>query len=86
MDGTHRGTSLGVITMVKNGIALPSSERKRNGVFFSVVYLLAFLAPLIADALRDATGSFTPGFVVFSIFSFSLLRGGMMLQETKSPD
>jgi CP family cyanate transporter-like MFS transporter len=53
-----------------------------NGVFFSVGYLLAFFAPLIAGALRDATGSFIPGFVVFSLFSFSLLFGGMMLKET----
>jgi CP family cyanate transporter-like MFS transporter len=53
-----------------------------NGVFFSVGYLLAFFAPLIAGALRDATGSFIPGFVVFSLFSFSLLFGGIMLKET----
>ena len=54
-----------------------------NGVFFSVGYLLAFLAPLIAGALRDATGSFIPGFVVFSLFAFSLLFGGMMLKEAE---
>ncbi len=53
-----------------------------NGVFFSVGYLLAFLAPLIAGKLRDTTGSFIPGFVIFSLFSFSLLFGGMMLKET----
>lgn len=53
-----------------------------NGVFFSVGYLLAFLAPLIAGRLRDATGSFIPGFVVFSVFAFSLLVGGSMLKET----
>ena len=52
-----------------------------NGVFFSVGYLLAFLAPLIAGALRDATGTFIPGFVIFSLFSFSLLFGGLMLNE-----
>jgi cyanate permease len=56
-----------------------------NGVFFSVGYLLAFLAPLIAGALRDATGSFVPGFVVFSLFAFSLLFGGMMLKESAPP-
>ena len=53
-----------------------------NGVFFSVGYLLAFFAPLIAGKLRDATGSFIPGFVVFSLFAFSLLLGGAMLKET----
>jgi len=47
-----------------------------------VGYLMAFLAPLIAGALRDATGSFIPGFVIFSLLSFSLVFGGMMLKET----
>ncbi len=53
-----------------------------NGVFFSVGYLLAFLAPMVAGWLRDMTGSFIPGFVLFSLFSFSLLFGGMMLKES----
>ena len=53
-----------------------------NGVFFSVGYLMAFVAPLIAGAMRDATGSFLPGFTAFSLFSFSLFAGGMMLKET----
>lgn len=53
-----------------------------NGVFFSVGYLLAFLAPLLAGALRDATGSFIPGFIAFSLFAFSLFFGGLMLKET----
>lgn len=56
-----------------------------NGVFFSVGYALAFLAPLVAGALRDATGSFIPGFVVFSLFAFSLLFGGWMLKESPRP-
>lgn len=53
-----------------------------NGVFFSVGYLMAFVAPLIAGALRDATGSFLPGFTVFSLLSFSLFAGGLALKET----
>lgn len=52
-----------------------------NGVLFSFGYLMAFLAPLIAGALRDWTGSFIPGFVAFSIFSYSLLFGGLALKE-----
>ncbi len=52
-----------------------------NGVLFSFGYLMAFLAPLIAGALRDWTGSFIPGFVAFSLFSFSLFLGGLALKE-----
>lgn len=54
-----------------------------NGVFFSVGYLLAFVAPVIAGKMRDVTGSFIPGFVLFSLFSFSLFFGGMMLKESR---
>ncbi len=56
-----------------------------NGVLFSFGYLAAFLAPLIAGRLRDMTGSFIPGFVVFSLFSYSLLVGGLMLKEPPRP-
>lgn len=63
----------------------PQKLAALNGLFFSVGYLLAFLAPLIAGRLRDATGSFIPGFVAFSIFSFSLVFGGLMLKEFAPP-
>ncbi len=59
----------------------PQKLAMLNGVFFSVGYVAAFLAPLGVGALRDVTGSFIPGFVIFSLFSFSLLLGGAMLKE-----
>lgn len=59
----------------------PQKLAMLNGVFFSVGYLLAFLAPLITGALRDVTGSFIPGLVAFSLFSYSLFFAGMMLKE-----
>lgn len=63
----------------------PQKLAALNGLFFSVGYLLAFLAPLAAGWLRDATGSFVPGFVTFSVFSFSLVFGGLMLKEFRAP-
>jgi cyanate permease len=63
----------------------PQKLAALNGLFFSVGYLLAFLAPLAAGWLRDATGSFIPGFVAFSVFSFSLVFGGLMLKEFRPP-
>jgi len=60
----------------------PQKLAMLNGVFFSVGYMLAFVAPLIAGALRDWTGSFLPGFIGFSLFAFSLFFGGLMLKET----
>ncbi len=51
------------------------------GMFLSAGYMLAFLAPLAVGSLRDTTGSFIPGFVLFSLFSFSSFFGGVMLKE-----
>ena len=80
------GLFLWVAPLTTLAMELPAMTPQKlavlNGVFFSVGYLLAFLAPLIAGAMRDATGSFIPGFVAFSLFAFSLLFGGLMLKET----
>jgi cyanate permease len=80
------GLFLWVAPLTTLAMELPAMTPQKlavlNGVFFSVGYLLAFLAPLIAGALRDATGSFIPGFVAFSLFAFSLLFGGLMLKES----
>jgi cyanate permease len=83
------GLFLWVAPLVTLAMELPGMTPQKlavlNGVFFSVGYMLAFLAPLIAGALRDATGSFIPGFTVFSVFALSLLFGGMMLKDAARP-
>jgi len=52
------------------------------GVFFGASYLVAFFAPMAAGALRDATGSFLPGFFIFTISCWSLIAAGFLLPET----
>lgn len=52
------------------------------GVFFGVSYIVAFFAPIITGALRDATGSFEPGFILFSAFCWTLVGAGLLLPET----
>jgi len=52
------------------------------GVFFGVSYIVAFFAPIITGALRDATGSFTPGFLLFSLSCWTLVAAGLLLPET----
>lgn len=52
------------------------------GVFFGVSYIVAFFAPMITGALRDATGSFQPGFFLFTISCWSLVVAGILLPET----
>jgi MFS family permease len=41
-----------------------------------------FLGPLITGYLADLTGSYLPGFIVFAVFSLSLLVAGLLLPET----
>ena len=52
------------------------------GVFFGASYIVAFFAPIITGALRDATGSFQPGFILFSVFCWTLVAAGLLLPET----
>ncbi len=57
------------------------------GVFFGGSYIVAFFAPILTGALRDWTGSFTPGFVIFTLACWSLVAAGLLLPETaSSPD
>ena len=52
------------------------------GVFFGVSYILAFFAPVVVGELRDATGSFQAGFVLFTASCWSLVAAGLLLPET----
>jgi CP family cyanate transporter-like MFS transporter len=52
------------------------------GVFYSVSYIGAFLAPVVIGALRDRTGTFVPGFALCAGLSLSLVVFGSMLPET----
>ena len=52
------------------------------GVFFGVSYIAAFLAPVVVGVLHDATGSFRPGFVLFTISCWTLVAAGLLLPET----
>jgi cyanate permease len=52
------------------------------GTMFSVCYLIAGLAPKLVGLLRDITGSFVPGFVVLTVFSWVVFIAGFFLPET----
>ena len=52
------------------------------GVFFGVSYIVAFFAPVIVGMLHDSTGSFRPGFVLFTISCWTLFAAGLLLPET----
>jgi cyanate permease len=52
------------------------------GVFFGGSYIVAFFAPIVTGMIRDATGSFLPGFVMFALSCWTLVAAGWLLPET----
>lgn len=52
------------------------------GTVFSVAYLFSSLSPIITGALRDARGSFVPGFSLWAGYSAVLSLCGLLLPET----
>ncbi|MCM2323294.1 MAG: MFS transporter [Oligoflexia bacterium] len=80
------GLFLWISPLTTLGMELPGMTPEKlamlNGVYYGIGYICAFLAPIITGALRDQTGSFIPGFVIFAISAWSLFLGGVMLPET----
>ncbi len=48
---------------------------------FTIGNFGSFMSPLVVGFLADMTGSFLPGFVFYSLFSFSLFFGGNLLAK-----
>lgn len=65
---------------------LPNMSVRSGVIVISVMQvggnLGNFLSPLIVGYLADVTGSYLPGFIMFSVFSLSLLVAGLLLPET----
>ncbi|HXE71500.1 MAG TPA: MFS transporter [Candidatus Nitrosotenuis sp.] len=60
----------------------PGTVALMNGVVFSLAYVVSFFAPVATGWLKEATGSFLPGFLTFAALSASLALGGLWLPET----
>lgn len=52
------------------------------GTMFSFCYVVSAFAPNLVAFLRERTGSFVPGFVVLSVFSWVIFVAGIFLPET----
>jgi nitrate/nitrite transporter NarK len=65
---------------------LPNMSVRSGVVVISVMQvggnLGNFVSPLTVGYLADLTGSYLPGFIIFSVFSLSLLAAGLLLPET----
>jgi cyanate permease len=52
------------------------------GTVYSFAYVFSSLSPVVVGYLRDTTGSFLPGFLIWCAFSLVLALGGKLLPET----
>ena len=52
------------------------------GWFMTTSGVTTFISPLVVGALRDGTGSFVPGFLIFGILAWFLLIAGFLLPKT----
>lgn len=62
--------------------ATPQHVSLMMGTVFSFAYFFSSLSPVVVGLLRDATGSFVPGFAIWAAFSLVLALGGWLLPET----
>jgi cyanate permease len=54
------------------------------GTLVTVSGLGMFLSPLIIGAIRDATGTFVPGFIIFAVGAWFLFVAGILLPRNES--
>jgi cyanate permease len=52
------------------------------GTMFSFCYVISAFAPNLVAFLRARTGSFVPGFVILTVFSWVIFASGLFLPET----
>ena len=53
------------------------------GSFVTVSGVGMFIAPIVVGAMRDAAGTFVPGFTIFAVGAWFLLIAGIMLPKIK---
>ena len=52
------------------------------GAFVTVSGVGMFVSPIVVGAIRDASGSFVPGFVIFSVGAWFMLIAGVIMPKT----
>ena len=52
------------------------------GTFVTVSGFGMFVSPIVAGAIRDASGSFVPGFMIFAVGAWFLFVAGMLLPKS----
>lgn len=60
----------------------PTMMAVATGAMLTAAGVTAFVSPLLVGFLTDRTGSYLPGFALFSVVSLGLLLAGLKLPET----
>ncbi len=67
-------------------IELPGSSPERAGAIWAAILTTgngsSFIAPILAGAITDYTGSFIPGFLTIAALSFTMFFAALLLPET----
>ena len=56
------------------------------GTFVTVSGFGMFVSPIVVGAIRDASGSFVPGFVIFAVGAWFLVIAGVLMPKTSAED
>ena len=56
------------------------------GTFVTVSGFGMFVSPIVVGAIRDASGSFVPGFVIFAVGAWFLVIAGVLMPNTSTED
>ena len=56
------------------------------GTFVTVSGIGMFLSPIVVGAIRDASGSFVPGFMIFAVGAWFMVIAGVFMPKTSAND
>ena len=77
------GSWLYVPTLLSLPMELPGMTPEKVAIIWGFIITVSgffmFLSPLLVGALRDISGSFTPGFIVCSVAAWTLLMAGIVM-------
>ena len=49
------------------------------GTFVTVSGICMFISPIVVGAIRDGTGTFVPGFIIFAVVAWFLMIAGLLI-------
>ena len=83
------GTWMCIPTIMTLPLDLPGMTPQRAGLWWGWLTTISgtgiFVAPLVVGAMKDFTGEFVPGFLIFSVLAWFLFVAGFLLPKPGVP-